>query len=109
MKLAFQLLRTDVCVLVTQSCPTLCNPTNCSPPVFSVHGILGQEYWSGLPFPSLEDLLDPGIKLWSPASQANSLLFELQGSPTKNKYQGLNFYCGKQSIYKVIIATVCIL
>ena len=68
-----------------------------------------QEYWSGLPFPSLEDLLDPGIKLWSPASQADSLLFELQGSPTKNKYQGLNFYCGKQSIYKVIIATVCIL
>ena len=67
MKLAFQLLRTDVCVLVTQSCPTLCNPTNCSLPVFSVHGILGQEYWSGLPFPSLEDLLDPGIKLWSPA------------------------------------------
>ena len=29
-----------VCVLVTQSCPTLCNPTDCSPPGFSVHGIL---------------------------------------------------------------------
>ena len=27
-------------VLVIQSCPTLCDPMNCSPPGFSVHGIL---------------------------------------------------------------------
>ena len=27
------------CVLVTQSCPTLCNPMDCSPPGSSVHGI----------------------------------------------------------------------
>ena len=27
-------------VKVTQSCPTLCDPTDCSPPGFSVHGIL---------------------------------------------------------------------
>ena len=27
-------------MLVTQSCPTLCNPTDCSPPGPSVHGIL---------------------------------------------------------------------
>ena len=26
--------------LVTQSCPTLCYPMNCSPPSFSVHGVL---------------------------------------------------------------------
>ena len=25
---------------VTQSCPTLCDPVDCSPPSFSVHGIL---------------------------------------------------------------------
>ena len=25
--------------LVTQSCPTLCNPMDCSPPGSSVHGI----------------------------------------------------------------------
>ena len=30
----------------------------CSPPGSSVHGILQQEYWSGLPFPSLGDLPD---------------------------------------------------
>ena len=27
-------------VLVTHSCPTLCNPMDCSPPGSSVHGIL---------------------------------------------------------------------
>ena len=27
-------------MLVTQSCPTLCNPVDCSPPGSSVHGIL---------------------------------------------------------------------
>ena len=40
-----------------------------------------QEYWSRLPLPSPEDLPDPGIKSWSPVSQADSLPFELQGSP----------------------------
>ena len=36
-------------------------------------GFSRQEYWSGLPFPSLEDLLDPGIEPGSPALQADSL------------------------------------
>ena len=35
-----------------------------------------QDYWSGLPFPSLGDLPDPGIELGSPALQADSLLSE---------------------------------
>ena len=39
-----------------------------------------QEYWSGLPFPSPEKLPNPGIEPWSPAWQADSLPFELQGS-----------------------------
>ena len=48
------------------------------------------QYWSGLPFPSPEDLPNPGIKPWSPTSQADSLLFELQGSPGSD---------GKASVY----------
>ena len=32
-----------------------------------------QEYWSGLPFPSAEDLPSPGIELGSPALQADAL------------------------------------
>ena len=35
-----------------QSCPTLCNPTDGSPPGSSILGFSRQEYWSGLPFPS---------------------------------------------------------
>ena len=40
-----------------------------------------QEYWSGLPFPSLGDLAHPGIKPGSPALQADSLLSEPPGKP----------------------------
>ena len=40
-----------VCAKLLQSCPTLCHPKDCSPPGSSVHGILQQEYWSGLPCP----------------------------------------------------------
>ena len=35
-----------------QSCPTLCDPIDSSPPGSPVPGILQQEHWSGLPFPS---------------------------------------------------------
>ena len=44
-------------------------------------GFSRQEYWSGLSFPSPEDLPDPGVEPWSPALHADSLPFELQGSP----------------------------
>ena len=35
-----------------QSCPTLCDPIDGSPPGSPVPGFSGQEHWSGLPFPS---------------------------------------------------------
>ena len=40
-----------VCVCVAQSCPTLCNPMDCSLPGFSVHGILqaGVLEWVAIP------------------------------------------------------------
>ena len=47
------------------------------PPGSSVHGILREEYWSGLPFLSPGDLPDPGIEPGSPALQADSLPTEL--------------------------------
>ena len=53
--------------LVAKSCPSHCNPMDCSPPGSSVPGIFRQEYWSGLPFPSPGDLPDPGIEPASPA------------------------------------------
>ena len=38
-----------------------------------------QEYWSGLPFPSPEDLPDPGIEPGSPTLQADALASEPPG------------------------------
>ena len=66
-------------MLVAQSCPALCDPVDCSSPGSSVHGILRQEYWSGLPFPSPGDLPDPEIKPTSPTLHAVSLLAEPPG------------------------------
>ena len=42
-------------------------------------GFPRQEYWSGLPFPSLRDLSDPGIEPQSLASPALALSY--LGSP----------------------------
>ena len=90
--------------LAAQPCPAFCDPMDCSPPGYSVHGILQarilesekkvkvkslrrvrfiatpwivahqappsmgfsrQEYWSGLPCPSLGDLPNPGMETGS--------------------------------------------
>ena len=42
---------------------------------------MGQEYWSGFPFPSPGDLPDPGIQPRSPALEADSLLSETPEKP----------------------------
>ena len=46
-------------------------------------GFSRQEYWSGLSCPPLGDLPNPGIKLRSPALQADSLPSEPPGKPKK--------------------------
>ena len=46
-----------VCVLA-QSCPTLCDPMDCSPLGSLSMEYSKQEHWSGLPFPSPWDLPD---------------------------------------------------
>ena len=65
----------------SQSCPTLCYPMDYSLPGSSVHGILQQEYWSGLPFPSPGDLPNPGIEPRSPTLQADALPSMPPGKP----------------------------
>ena len=42
-------------------------------------GFSRKEYWSGLPFPSLGDLPNPGIEPWSPTLQADALPSEPPG------------------------------
>ena len=61
-------------MLVTQSCPTLCNPTEHITHQAPVSMEFSrQEYWSTLPFPSPGDLPYPGIKTRSSALQVDSL------------------------------------
>ena len=69
------------CVLVIQSCPTLWDPMGVARQTSLFMEFSRQEYWSGLLFPSPKELPNPRIEPWSPASQADSLPFELQGSP----------------------------
>ena len=72
---------------VTQSCPTLCDPMDCSTlqtPLFM--GFPRQEYWNGLPCPSPGDLPNPGIEPESSASpvlQVDSFPLSHQGSPNR--------------------------
>ena len=64
------------CAQLFQSYQTLCDPTDHSPPDYSVHGIFQARYWSGLPCLPHEDHPDPGIdpaSSVSPALQAGSL------------------------------------
>ena len=44
-------------------------------------GLSRQEYWSGVPLPSPEDLPSPGIEPWSPALWADALPSEPPGKP----------------------------
>ena len=53
---------------VALSCPTLSDPTDCSPPGSSVQGIFQREYWSGLPLPS------PGYGLYSSTNYDDSFV-----------------------------------
>ena len=51
-----------MCAQSLQSCPTLRNPMDCSPPASSVHGILQARILEWLPFPPSVDLPDSGIE-----------------------------------------------
>ena len=69
--------KTERKVEIAQLCSTLCNPMDCVAHQAPLSMEFSrQECWSGLPFPSPEDLPDPGIEPKSSALQADSLLSE---------------------------------
>ena len=69
--------------LLTQSCPTLCDPwTAARQPPPSV-GFSRQQDWSGLPFPPPGGPSDSGIKPLSPMSPASAGSFFTTGSSGK--------------------------
>ena len=71
--------------VVAQSCPTLCDPMDCSPPDSSVHGIFQARILEWVAISFSRDLPDPGIELGSSASQADALPSEPPGKP-QEKY-----------------------
>ena len=77
--------------LVPNLCPALCGPMDCSPPGFSVYGILQERLLEGATATFLPpgDLPDPEIKPTTPAWQADSLLLRHLGSPQVIHYQFL--------------------
>ena len=87
------------CVLVIQSCPTLCDPMDYSHQAPLSMEFSKAEYWPGLPFPTPGDLPNPEIKPGSPAQKTDSLPSEPPGKPkVKNVYHALNvFGKGKKS------------
>ena len=68
-------------VLVTQSCPTLCNPMNCSPPGFSVHGISQARILEWVAIPSPGDLFNPRSEPVSLALVGGFFITESPGKP----------------------------
>ena len=60
---------------VTKWCPTLENPWTATDQTLLSRGFSRQEYWSGLPFPSLGDLPNAGIEPRSPILKVDSFFF----------------------------------
>ena len=72
----------NVLCLVTQSCPTLCDPMYCSPPGSSVHGDSpGKNTGVGCHALLQGDLPNPGIEPRSPALQQILYCLSHHGSP----------------------------
>ena len=69
------------CCSVAKSGLTFCDPMDCNPQAPLSMGFPRQEYWSGLPFPSLGDLPDPGIKPTSPVLTGGFFTTESPGKP----------------------------
>ena len=66
-----------VLCFVAQSCPTLCDPTDYSPPGSSVHGILQARTLEWVAVPSSRDLHDPGVEPASLKSTQDSMALRM--------------------------------
>ena len=77
---------------------------DCSPPGSSVHGILQEEYWSGLPFPPPGDLSNPGMeplsllspaltgRLFTPGTSWDKFIQNIDLDPTGFRYNFLRVW-----------------
>ena len=92
------LIHSRSCCLVTKSPLTSCDPWTIAHHAPLSMGFPRQEYWSGLPFPSPEDLPNPGIKPPSPTlagglfSAAPPMPQSLINNRTKAQNQNFRLY-----------------
>ena len=70
---------------LSQSCPTLCDPVDCSPPGSSVHGILQARILEWVAISFSRDLPDPGIEPRSPSLQTDALTSEPPEKPINSQ------------------------
>ena len=98
-------------VSVAQSCPTLCNLMDCSPPGSSVHRILQARIleWVATPFSRGSSLCRDQTQ--SHALQADSLPSEPPGKPLIQRPDGNKYFrlCGSYSLSELLqsAAVVC--
>ena len=80
-------------MLIAQLCLTLCEPMDCSPPGFSVCGILQARilWWVAILFS--RDLPNPEIEPGFPALQADSLPSEPPGKVRRGNRIGFSSHC----------------
>ena len=76
-----------LCMCVhAQSCPILCDSTDCSPPGPLSMEFSRQKYWSGLPFPLPGALSNPGIQSITSVFPALAGIFFTTEPPGKPIY-----------------------
>ena len=80
----------DTCAQSLQSCTTLCDPVDCSPPGSSVHGISQSRILEWVAMPSSRDRPDPRVELTSPAFQADYLPAKPRGKAVLDIDEVLN-------------------
>ena len=78
--------------ICTQLCPTLCTPWTVACQAHLSMEFSRQEYWSGLPFPTPEDLPKPRIEPTSPALAGGFFTTVPSGKPP-SVIHGTNLFC----------------
>ena len=73
----------NMCVLVAQSCPTLCDPMDCSPPGSSVHGILQAGTLEWVAISSYRKSSQPRDGICIPDTAGGFFTTELPGTPPR--------------------------
>ena len=80
------------CYYSLQSCPTLCDPIDGSPPGSLPLGFSRQEHWSGLPFPS--PMHESGKWKWSHSVVSDSLQPHAYQAPPSMGFSRQEYWSG---------------